>query len=469
MLQALLALALVIAFLPMFARKIHDKNTNRENVAAVQQISFAFDAARAFIYEEFDNFPDGVKVFSGDEFVEKLEPFGLPLGFQTTTPLGQSISLIVSKEGRNIFSALAMHGGKIGDLRRAEILARIGFWGIAIDEDGGLVGATGGWKTDYVPNNLILNPDDILVRVPEDEEFSELVARNSKNPDKNVFHTDLLMDGNSISAALALSANIGRAKNVTANDFVLSGIEADKKNKNEIGGIRAGSVRFSAIDGNPLTITRSDLTTGLFSAASIANYGDLPSLTTKNLSIRDFNMTAGRTSFAGPRQWDVKTNAYFTNITLSVERLSITSSLDTSRGQDVFLDETGESLEYTSGSGVRAGTIKTDNIILRDQISSALLAGGTGAALLEIRPNGTSVMPDVLIAGINNDQMKIPLSANDNFGKLEPCKNIIARFGGKYNSASLSDYLICQFVMLNRIEHRIEIKKCLLNGGTNCS
>lgn len=468
MLQALLALALVIAFLPMFVKKVADKNTNRENIAVVQQITSAFDAARAFIYEEFDNFPNGVETFSGDEFVRTLEPYGLPLGFVPRTPLGQSISLVVSKNGKDILAALVVDGGKLGRFRRAEIMARIGFWGMLADGDGPLKGATGGWSMSDVPNGVTFNPDDILVLVPEEEEFSELILRNAKNPDKNIFHTNIKMDGNNITSVAALSANNGKIKNVAASDFLLSGIETDRKNKNDIGLVRARKVWFSAANGNPLTIVRSDLRTGLFSATSVANYGDAPNLTARNVEVRDFSMAAGKTGFAGPSQWNINTTASFTNITLNVERLSLSSFLDTSRGQDIFLNEDGSSLEYMAGSGIRAKTLRTDNIIFRDQISSELLSGGTGAALLEIRPAGTTSLPDASLAGINNDQLKIPISAEDNSGKLETCRAIISRLGGKYNAASLADNIVCRFVLYNRIERRIEIKKCLLDGGTQC-
>lgn len=469
MIQALLALALVVMFLPVFVRKIADKNANRENMAVVAQISSAFDAARAFVREEFDSFPDGVKIFSDDEFVEKLEPFGLPLGFVPRTPLNQNISLIVSKKGQNIFSVLDISGGHLSEMRRAEILARIGFWGAAVDEDGTVRGATGGWELSDPPNNVALSQYSILVRVPEDEEFSELIMRQAKDPSKNIFHTDLKMDGNNISAVRALSANTGKIKNVGANDFVLSGIETDRKNKNEIGGMRAGKIWFSARDGNPLTIMRSDLKTGQFFASSIANYGETPSLAAGLVTIRDFNMTAGRTGFTGPSEWNINASANFTNMTLSVEKLSISSYLDTSRGQDVFLNaDDPNQLEYQSGSGIRADVMKTDNIVLRDQISSDLLAGGTGGTMIEIRPAATSLLPDAILVGINNDSLVIPLSASDNLGKTESCKNIISRFGGRYNSASLADNIICQFVLYNRIERRIEIKKCLMSGGAKC-
>ncbi|MDR1826152.1 MAG: hypothetical protein LBQ49_00485, partial [Rickettsiales bacterium] len=263
MLQALLALSLVIAFLPAFVKKISAKNINRENIALVAQVAAAFDAGRAFVSEEFDNFPNGIKVFSGGEFVEKLEPFGLPLGFVPVSPIGQKISLIVSKDGKNLLAVIALSGGKINDMRRAEILSRIGFWGAVLDN--GLKGATGGWEMVLLPNNVGFNPDDILVRVPEDGEFSELVIRSAKDPAKNAFHTDLDMDGNSIVGARGLDAGLGNISAVSAANFRLSGIEGDRKSKNEVAKLSSNKVWFQSGDGNPLTIQRADLKTGIFS------------------------------------------------------------------------------------------------------------------------------------------------------------------------------------------------------------
>jgi hypothetical protein len=466
MLQALFALALVIAFLPMFARKISDAGINRENIAIAAQISVAFDAARAFVQEESDGFPNGIRVLSGSEFVQRLEPFGLPLGFVPVTPLGQNISLAVSKSGDDFLAVLVAGGGRLNEFRRAEILSRIGFWGAVIEGDI-LKSVTGGWEIARRPNNLKLNPNDILVRVPEDTDFTELVARKAKDTAKNTFHTDLDMDGNNIMSVRLLSASGGKIRNVIVSEFVLSGVETDRRNRNEIGGVRADRIWFMGSD-NPLTIVRSDLRTGVFTSASIANHGEAPALTASQMTVRDFNMSAGRTSFTGPSVWEIRTAADFTNITLNTERITITSFLDTSRGQDVFLDDKGGALQYLSGSGIRTDTMRTDNIIMRDQISSDLLEGGTGAAILEIRPSGTNMLPDVLTASVDNDRLRIPFSADDNSGRLESCRDIISRLGGRYNPASLSDNIVCQFVMYNRIEHRLEIKKCLLAGGTNC-
>ena len=422
MLQALLALALVIAFLPVLANKTFFRNLNRENVAIEAQIMSAWDAARAYVYEEYDNFPDGIKILSDEDFSNALEPFGLPLGFIPVTPLGQKISLIISKEDKDFLAILVVSGGNLSLLRKTEIMTRIGFWAAVIDEKKSLVGKTGGWELKLLPNKLELDPDDILIRVPEDVEFSELVSKSAKNPEKNMFHTNLLMDGNNLNSVGLLSGNFGEIKNISASDFVLSGNKANK-----IGKVSVGNVWFSSDDGNPLTITRSDFRTGIFSASSIANYGNTPSLTAGKLKIHDFNMTAGRVNFSGPKIWEIKTSADFTNIVITTERLTLSSFIDASRGQDVFLSSDSSSVETQAGSGINVEVLKTDNIILRDQISSDLLAGGTGASLLEIRPAGTSSLPDILLDGLNNNYLKIPLAAIDNTGKIETCASIISR------------------------------------------
>ena len=469
MLQALLALALVVAFLPMFAKKIEERNIGRENAAIASQMSRAAFAARAFVSDKMDDFPDGVEMFEENDFSRELEPYGLSLGFVPRVGSGGAISLVISKSKDDFFAALVASGARLSDARRMEILARIGFWGIVMDENGTLRGATGGWFADALPNNLFLDPNDIMVRIPEDEEFSELVRRRAKAPEKNIFHTDLDMGGNDVGAVRTLEAETGKFKSVRTIGFSLSGTEPDRKNKNEIGLVRADKVRFSASIGNPLTIVRSDLKTGTFSAAEIANFGEAPALTAKEARGKSFAMTAGRAGFYGPARWEIKGTANFTNVTLNIDKLGLSSFLDTSRGQNAYVDQNSPSeLEYSSLSGVRANIIKTDNIVMRDQISAELNVGGRGRAMIEIRPGGASSLPDVLLVGIDNDLLSIPLSAAGNDGRLESCRSVISGADGRYNAASLADAIACRFVMYNRIEQRIDIKKCLMDGGEKC-
>ena len=159
-------------------------------------------------------------------------------------------------------------------------------------------------------------------------------------------------------------------------------------------------------------------------------------------------------------------NLVSNNINLSVERLDIDSTLNVTRGQDVFINS--DALEYNTKSGIEAGTVIASNITVRDQTSQGLNSGVSGATILDIRPAGTSLLPDVLIESINNDSFNIIKDAKSDSGDTISCKDIITELEGVYNSKSLAQNLICQYVFWQRLERRIDIKKCLMAGGSDC-
>ena len=460
-------MAVVIAILPLMVNKMDERNQTRENIAIAGQLMLAFAPARAFIQRNHETIPNGVRVFSGNDFVGTLESYGLPLGFMPVTPRGGRMSLIISRDGADILAVIAVSGVRLSRVRQAEVLARIGFWGI-IHEDGILNGATGGWFLTETPNNVMFNPGDILMRVPDEDEFSELVARRARNPENNAFHTSLDMDNHNISNIGGLSVRTGRIAHIVARDFMLSGVNIDRRLRHEIDEVRTNRAVFSSHSGNPLVIQRADLTTTSLTAGSIGNHGIWPNLEVAGITARDFNMVQGRTSFVGPASWDVSGRATFTNITLNIDRLTVNSFLDASRGQDVFFDPDSGDINAPSSTGIRAGIIKTNNIVLRDQISADLMAGGTGHPIIEIRPSGVSVLPDVLIGTVNNDALRIPFLAEDESGRLETCRTIIGRTNIRYNNNSMAANIICQFAMYNRIERRLQVLQCLREGGSNC-
>ena len=57
--------------------------------------------------------------------------------------------------------------------------------------------------------------------------------------------------------------------------------------------------------------------------------------------------------------------------------------------------------------------------------------------------------------------------ADDN-GETVTCQSVITGLGYTYNQKSLSQNIICQYVFWQRLENRIDIKQCLINGGGNC-
>ena len=112
--------------------------------------------------------------------------------------------------------------------------------------------------------------------------------------------------------------------------------------------------------------------------------------------------------------------------------------------------------------------VYASNITLRDQTSDALSRGGSGAAVLDIRPAGTSLLPDVYVSTISNAGFNILRSPSADDASTVDCKSIISSLDGRYNDNSLAQYIICQFVYWQRIEKRIDIKQCLLAGKSGC-
>ena len=118
--------------------------------------------------------------------------------------------------------------------------------------------------------------------------------------------------------------------------------------------------------------------------------------------------------------------------------------------------------------GVDVKNIYAANISLRDQTSYGLLNDQSGPLLIDIRPAGTSLLPDVYVDTIDNDSFEIIANPKDTDGKMVSCRDIIAGINGVYNRKSLAQNIICQYVFWQRLEARIDIKQCLMSGRSDC-
>ena len=145
----------------------------------------------------------------------------------------------------------------------------------------------------------------------------------------------------------------------------------------------------------------------------------------------------------------------------------IDSFIKASRGQDVYIN--ANTLEYNANSGIETSTIHTSNITLRDQTSDSLSRGGSGAVVLDIRPAGTSLLPDAYVSTIDNTGFEILATPSADDSKTVSCRAIISSLDGVYNQHSLAQYIICQYVYWQRLEKRIDIKQCLLAGNSGCN
>ncbi len=442
LLQALLALSLVFAFVPFFASHMSALDANDKMYAATRQVDTATTAARIFIRENAANIKYDKTVIAGDDFADLLEPYGLPLGFVPRTALGQDMALVIEKAPDMISAHLELTGGDLSTLQQAELARRIGFY------------------ADY-------KDGAVNVGVVLDDAFSDIVRRSEVLSDNTAFLTDLDMGGFVFDNAGRVYARRGEFDTGQATTFALTGVENGRKVRSSIDNLAATRAVFQSADGAPaLALTRGGITAATVSAKTVSMFGDGGNLKTDVAAVYELSMTAGRTGFTGGGKWNVQGNVIADRINFSVERLDVSSYINVARGQDVFIDP--DELVYSARSGIETDVLAASNITMRDQTSDAINDGQTGAVILDIRPAGTSVLPDALVDGIDNSSFAIIASPSDDDGRTVDCKSVVGNLGRVYNQASLAQYIVCQYAYWLRLEQRIDIKKCMMDGGGNC-
>ena len=168
MLQALLALTIVFAFIPFLTSRLSGRDTDARMYAATRQVETASTAARIFVRENAGTLPYETTVIAGNQFSDMLEAYGLPLGFVPRTALNQNIALVIEKTPVSISAYLDLTGGDLSAVKRAELARRIGFYASATDEG-------------------------VVVGVPLDTIYSDVVRRNETDVESSAFLTDLDM------------------------------------------------------------------------------------------------------------------------------------------------------------------------------------------------------------------------------------------------------------------------------------
>lgn len=441
LLQALLALTLVFAFMPFFASRLASRDMAAQMYGATSQIETAQAAARIYLREEKDNLPYKRFEFAKEDFVDLLESYGLPLGFIPQTKFNQDISLIINKDQDGIYAYINVSGGKLSRVQIAELARRIGFY-------------------------AKVNGNNIEVDIPLDTMYSDIVSK--KETDENVgFLSELDMADNSIDKIGVLFSRNGEFESAQFNTLTLYGVEESRKDKNKISDLYANKTVFQSADGGAaLALSRGEINTTSASLRTISRFGTTGGFESNSASVYDFSMSEDRTGFDGPADWLVRGSVRADNFSFNVDRLDIGSYLDASRGQDVYIDP--DSLTYNTKKGIDVKNIYAANISLRDQTSYGLLDGQSGALLVDIRPAGTSLLPDVYVDTINNDSFEIIADPKDTDGKIISCKDIINQLDSEYNNKSLAQNIICQYVFWQRLETRINIKQCLQSGRDDC-
>ena len=441
LLQALLALTLVFAFMPFFATTISSRDMAAQMYAATEQIENVYGAARIYLYEQKDNLPYKKQELSNDALVSLLENYGLPLGFVPQTHFKQNISLVINKTEDGIYAFVNITNGKLSKVQMAELARRIGFY-------------------------AKVRGNNIEVDIPLDVKYSDIVSK--KETGENVgFLSELNMNDKNMDKIGVLFARNASFESAQFSALSLYGAEESRQDKNKISDLYANKTVFQSADGGAaLALSRGEINTDMASLRTIARFGTTGSFESNAAAVYDFSMTEGHTGFDGPADWTVHGSVRSDNFSFTADRIDIGSFLDASRGQDVYIDPS--SLSYSTKNGIDVTNIYAANISLRDQTSYGLLNGQSGALLIDIRPAGTSLLPDAYVDTIDNDSFEIIADPKDTTGKMISCKDIISQMDVVYNSKSLAQNIICQYVFWQRLESRIDIKACLQSGRSDC-
>lgn len=443
LLQALLVLGLLILFMPFLSKKILSRDADVLMRISVQQLENLAIVTKHYVSENISDIPYNTTVVSGDKITELLIPYGLQHGFMAKTALGQDISIVMIKNEQNDASInLVASGGGLSDIKRANLVRKLGLY-------------------------AKVSGNDIVINIPIENSMSDIVKRNEVDLDNAVFYTYLDMGDFNVNNAKTLFARSGEFNVAEIAYLNVLGVEAGRKEKNKIDEMFADRVIFqNRLGDSALSLTGGTLYAHDMYTQTISDYGNAGAITSTNASVYDFSMTAGSKSFTGPANWQVHGNLVADNITFNVERLDVGSYINTARGQDVYVYT--DDLKYSSQSGVTTDIIRASNITLRDQTSYSLSDGGSGRVIIDIRPAGTSVLPDVFLNDINNDSLQILSEPSKSSDSVESCDKIISEYDVTYNVHSLSQYIICQYIYWQRLENRIDIKQCLLAGNNDC-
>lgn len=442
LLQALLAISLIFVFVPVLTNRLITNDIDAKMYSSVHQVDVAQTAARIFIRENVDTLSYGKTIVRGNDFADMLEPYGLPLGYIPKTAFGQDIYLIIDKDETGVGGTLMIDGGNLTSLQLAEMVRRIGF---------------------YAERTT----DGLMVGVPLNTLFQDVVRRNETDIQNSAFLTDLDMNGFSIENVDKIIGHNLVSETGDFDTLDVFGNETERNSKNKIKSLTSGKTIFqSKSGGSALTLTRGTLKARSVFGKTISQYGNTGNFESDSASVYSLDMTAGYTGFTGPRTWDVRGNLETEYVVLSTERLEVGSYLNVSSGQDVYIN--GDDVTYNTSSGVAVDNMVASHITVRDQTSKALDSGKSGAVIIDIRPASTTVLPDVQVAGINNDGFAILKNPKKDDDTTVTCKTVINDLGETYNTGSLAQHILCEYLFWSRLEQRINAKQCLMAGNSDC-
>lgn len=397
LLQTLLIISLLIMFVPFLIKKISRYDERVKLSIVSEQIRTFYDVSKIYINESINSLPIGITKFSKDNLNDLLEPYGLPLGFNTKTVLDQEISLVIHNTNENLFVYLLLTGGQLTKLEKALLVKKLGY---------------------QIKENK--NALEIYVSLEEGEK-SDFIKRNETKDD--YFLTNLNM-GN---------FNINNVNSLGTLNFIGTTVKSKfifvLNDNNNISNLESNKVYITNRD---FLIKKTDLEVDSLNTDTIGKYNSNININVNTSNM--YNLKINNNIFMLPYNLNIDDNFFSKRVNFDINVLSIKSNL------------------YTEE--INAKEMITNYIKYKDNIN--------------INLSGITILPDILITNINNDNFKIIDNEFSKDTRFVKCKDIINKLNVKYNNQSLSQYLICYYVLLNRLSKRIDIKKCLMAGLSDC-
>jgi hypothetical protein len=424
--QALLAIALIAAVMPLIARRIASRQNDVIVTATVVQISDITNAAASYVSANATNVPFGATVVSGIDLSDILAEYGDGAIVSLHTPLRQDISLVLLRDNDEKLFLIQLSDGDLSGVRKMDLMRRIGFFA-ASAENNVLNSPAGGWREDANRFGYNLSPKSIYIKLPGGPEFSEYLRKFAAPGTDNKFYTDLDMGGFDIKNSKDVSTDAFDSKSLTAIAVNISGAMNYKN----------------------------------------AEYAD--AVFRNNLSMSG-NMTSQK---AHVGRIDASGNIDAGNARMELLQTdSISASFLKAGNGDFARSVSAKNLEASSiaTSGVSVDRIEASHITIRDARFDNLSRGSAGAMIFDLRLSGASIMPDLILESLDADAIRILRDPSADNDMTRKCGDLIAEFmpRAKYDKRSLSQNIACQYVFWRNLERRIDIKKCLQDGDSNC-
>jgi len=452
LLQALLALTLMFAFLPFLAGKLSSRDMTSKLLSVKETIDTLQTAARIYLREQKNNLYIGSQTFTGPVLTKKLEPYGLPMGFSKKTIFNQEFSFQYNKASSDEINAhIILSPGNITKMQAAELVRMIGPMAVKGDDQ------------------------SIHIAVPVTAfEYSNVVYRDMAKYNDVPFSTTLNMNGNNIIRIGTIdntkkygeecdtcyvstnSANFshptGGSLNIKDVSALLTSPLSSSFNLTlapKAGKTSATFLNGLVIDGNVTIVTIDNL-------SNVKEFKDIATLSAPEADIN--NLTASNATVVA-KNWDITGTTYIPGINFGS---------NTEDGRIPWLKLDGAKI--ASGGNVVVDRLIPGTVYTCDNDFSSTV-GCNKVLVKNTDPSKTLEFEDMKIGSLSQIAVIVkPYMAGEltvENGGLEDCNKALKTIFGNdytYDSQSVKDNILCQYLILERWEMRLLYLYCWNKG-----